>query len=186
MKSILAAAAAVLSGLAFTTVAHAMPITYQFSVSGAGVSETGFFTFDADTNQASAISITASGFSETGVNGLYTEAGPVTPPSQAPHSAFAAADIIVGTSSTGGQAWVGFTAPLGSSGGTISVFGAFNPSSGGLGVDGLLAGVTGSATAIAAPEPASFAVLGVGILGLVGLRQRRRRGVGAARYSVLQ
>ena len=169
-----AAGAALFSGLAFSTTVHATPIMYQFSVTGTGVTETGFFTFDADTNQASAISITASGFSQAGVDGLYTEAGPSTPLSQPPHGGGQADDIIVGTSSTGGQAWVGFVAPLGPSGGTISLFGAFNPSSGGLGVT-LLAGATGSAIPrIEAPEPASLAVLGVGILGLVGLRQRRR------------
>ena len=82
MKSIFAAAA-LFSGLAFTTVAHATPIMYQFSASRLGGAETGFFTFDAATNQASAISITAE-FPNSGLNGLYTQAGPSTPPSKTP------------------------------------------------------------------------------------------------------
>jgi hypothetical protein len=101
--------------------------------------------------------------------GLVERERGVTPPPTTPVFGFSAADIIVETSSAN-KAWVGFAAPLGPSGGTISVFGAFSPSVGGEEIEG----ITGSAIAlIGVPEPASFAVLGVGILGLVGLGQRR-------------
>jgi hypothetical protein len=58
--------------------------------------------------------------------GLVERERGVTPPPTTPVFGFSAADIIVETSSAN-KAWVGFAAPLGPSGGTISVFGAFSP-----------------------------------------------------------
>jgi hypothetical protein len=160
-------AAALLSGLAFGTTAQATPIMYQFSATnGAGFSAAGFFTFNAATNQESAISITISGAFSSGLNGVYTQAGPISPPPTTPLGDIAE-DIIVGLSGAS-EAWVGFAAPLGPLGGAISLFGASSPSLGGEDVTG----ASGSVAVVGAPEPASFAVLGVGILGLVGLGLR--------------
>jgi PEP-CTERM motif len=155
MKSITLAAALV-SGLAFATAANATPIMYSFSASGIGA--TGFFTFDAATDQESAISITVSG--RGGSDGVYTQVGPITPPPTTPIFGTPATDIIVGTNGAN-EAWIGFAAPLGPSGGTIFVSGVGREQN---------EGARGSAVAV--PEPASFAVLGVGI---VGLGQRRVR-----------
>jgi hypothetical protein len=162
-------AAALLSGLAFGTAAQATPIMYQFSAFGSVA--TGFFTFDAATDQASAISITVSGFGGGPLDGIYTQAGPITPLSTTPVFGTHATDIIVANSGATRQAWIGFAAPLTPAGGEISVFGASNPSA----FNEQEAGVDlGSAIAISGvPEPASFAVLGVGILGLVATKRRR-------------
>ena len=166
MKSIFGAAA-LLGGLAFATAAQATPIMYQFSATESGSSATGSFTFDAATDQASAISITIAGFG-LGLDGLYTQAAAITPLSTTPIGT-SAADIIVGISGAR-EAWIGFAAPLTPAGGTISVFGAGPPND----VSEEALSPTGSAIAVVgAPEPASFAVLGVGILGLVGLGLRR-------------
>ena len=148
---------------------------YSFSATDGGKSAAGSFTFDAMADQESAISITISG-AGNGLDGVYTQAGPIMPPSRTPTFFTSASDIIVGISGAI-EAWIGFAAPLTSVGGTISVFGAGSPD-----VFSLQTGPgfeNGSATAIVGvPEPASFAVLGVGILGLVGLGQQSQ-----ARYS---
>jgi hypothetical protein len=163
-------AAALLSGLAFATAANATPIMYQFSATnGLGFSATGSFTFNTATNRESAISITISGSDFPGLNGVYTQAGPIAPPPTTPLGDIAE-DIIVGLSGAS-EAWVGFAAPLGPSGGAIFVFGASSPSLGSEDVTGAI----GSAVAVVgAPEPASFAVLGVGILGLVATKRHRK------------
>jgi hypothetical protein len=106
------------------------------------------------------------------LDGIYTQAGPITPLSTTPVFGTHATDIIVANSGATRQAWIGFAAPLTPAGGEISVFGASNPSA----FNEQEAGVDlGSAVAVVgAPEPASFAVLGVGILGLVATKRRRK------------
>jgi hypothetical protein len=169
MKSILVAAA-FLSALAVGTAAHATPITYQFNISPLffGGTMAGTFTFNAATNQESNVSITvATPFDGGALNGVYSQVAPITPPAMTPLGDFAA-DIIIGTSA-GGQAWVGFGAPLTPAGGLITVYGAQNPLEGGFQeVD-----VSGLGRATPVPEPASLALLTVGLVGL-GLQRRRK------------
>src|SRR5277367_2181521 len=135
MKSTLFAAA-LLGGLAFGTAAQATPIMYQFSApsgTAGGLTETGFFTFDAATNKESAISITVSGADFSGqasaIDGVYTQVAPIMPPSTTPVFGSSAADIVVGTSGAR-KAWIGFSASLGPLGGAIEVFGAGRSSPG--------------------------------------------------------
>jgi hypothetical protein len=88
----------------------------------------GTFTFDAATDKESNVSITISStFLGGALTGVYSQVAPITPPTRTPLN-ISASDIITGTSSTGGQAWVGFGAPLTPAGGLISVYGALgNP-----------------------------------------------------------
>jgi len=173
-------AAALLGTLALGTASHATPIAYQFSTPNQGINTTsGTFVFDAATNQESDVSITIVGDSVAARNGVYTQVGPSTPPATTPFPfGTSAADIIVGTSGSGAEAWIGFSAPLTPAGGLIVIMGLFvdNTDFGEFRVLPPFGLGFGSATPVAAaPEPASLAVLTVGLLGLVAGRRSRRQ-----------
>jgi hypothetical protein len=168
MKSMIVTAA-LLGSLTFGTAANATPITYQFSINPlfdpVGGTMAGTFTFDAATDKESNVSITlASPFAGGVLSGVYSQVAPITPPATTPRFGDHAADIIIGTSSAGGQAWVGFGAPLTPAGGLIIVYGAAGPFGPPVFQD-FNDGGLGSATPV--PEPATLALL------LVGLGLRR-------------
>lgn len=175
---------AVLLSLLGAQAAKATPINYSFTVASAffGGTMNGSFTFDAVTNLESNVSISVAGVTApfAGLNGLYTQVAPQALSLITPTGRFSAgSDVIIGTSATGGSAWIAFApGALGPQGGGFTTAAVFDAQGGSIGSANDVIGAAVAAS-VATPEPASLMLLGFASIPTLLLRRRAASPSGA-------